>query len=242
METFIRVFQASFDGARAIDWPAAMQRLITMSKKSKDAMCLALTEGWFFGWHDGLSSLLELLEKLEVTDPSAVDDVMAKYYRLNLQPFTRELVAQYPDRAAPINAAVNAHMSPAAEGYFLSIPVFIAQADGLLSEIIEVELPIPKAAKIISEKYADDPKVLDLLYPFIELNKSHFMMSAKARKEVTLKSGNSFTPLNRHQVMHGERSDYGTEINSLKAFSFMVCVGLHMPLVMDSYPTPASHR
>ena len=32
--------------------------------------------------------------------------------------------------------------------------------------------------------------------------------------------------------MHGERSDYGTEINSLKAFSFLVFAGLHMPTVL----------
>jgi len=167
-----------------IDWAAVKQRLDELPKKSKDAMRLALAEGWFFGWHDGLQSLMELVESLEKTTQSSVDDIMVAYYRTNLQCFSDEITSEYPHRAAAIKAAVNAHMSLAEQGYFLSIPVFIAQADGLLAEITGVESPMTKAAKVFSEKYADDPKSLDLLFPFLELQGSDFMMSAKARQEV----------------------------------------------------------
>jgi hypothetical protein len=163
------------------------------------------------------------------------------YYRTGLQPFCDELASAYPNRSAPIKAAVNAHMSLAERGYFLSIPVFIAQADGLLAEITGVESPATKAAaKVFREKYAHDPKLLDLLYPFLELQGSSFMMSAKARQDAAQTTGKSFTALNRHQVMHGERSDYGTEINSLKAFSFLVFAGLHMPAVLTRSMARAS--
>ena len=74
--------------------------------------------------------------------------------------------------------------------------------------------------------------MLDLLYPFLELQGAGFMMSAKASQDAAQASGKSFTALNRHQVMHGERSDYGTEINSLNAFSVLVFAGLHMPTVL----------
>jgi hypothetical protein len=253
-ETYARFAQQAFDVARfinqelqkvapylekalaQIDWAAAMQRLQRLDelpKKSKDAMRLALAEGWFFGWHDGLQSLMELVESLETTQSSAVDDIMVAYYRTNLQSFSDEITSQYPNRAAPIKAAINAHMSLSEQGYFLSIPVFIAQADGLLAEITGAESPTTKAAaKVFSEKYADDPELLDLLYPFLELKDSSFMMSAKARQDAAQATGKSFTALNRHQVMHGERSDYGTEINSLKAFSFLVFAALHIPAVL----------
>jgi hypothetical protein len=216
-----------------VDWPALKQRLDELPKKSKDAMRLALAEGWFFGWHDGLHSLMELVDTLQ-TQPSTIDDVMVAYYRANLQPFSDELTSAHPDRAAAITAAVKAHMALGEEGYFLSIPVFIAQADGLLAEISGVESPMTKAAQVFREKYADDPEVLDLLCPFLELKDSAFMMSAKARQNVTHSTGKSFDALNRHQVLHGERSDYGTEINSLKAFSFLVFAGLHIPTILPS--------
>jgi hypothetical protein len=225
--------------AANIDWAAVMQRLDQLPKKSKDAMRLALAEGWFFGWYDGLQSLMELVESFETThsSPVDVDHIMVAYYRNALQPFTDELISKYPDRARAIKAAVNAHISLADDGYFLSVPVFIAQADGLLAKITGVESPMTKAAmtktaKEFREKYADDPELLDLLYPLLELEGSDFVMSAKARNEAVQATGRSFTALNRHQVMHGERSDYGTEINSLKAFSFLVFAGLHIPTVL----------
>jgi len=215
-----------------IDWAAAKQKLDELPKKSKDAMRLALAEGWFFGWHDEVQSLMKLVESLATTPFATVDDVMVAYYRTNLQPFANQIISEYPNRAAAIKAAVDAHTSIPDDGYLLSIPVFIAQADGLLAEITGVESPMTHAANVFRDKYAADPEILDLLYPFLELKDSSFMMSAKAREDAAQASGKSFTALNRHQVMHGERSDYGTEINSLKAFSFLVFAGLHIPAVL----------
>lgn len=216
-----------------IDWAAAIQRLNDLPKKSKDAMQLALAEGWFFGWHDGLQSLMELVESLSATPTASVEDIMSAYYRANLQPFANQLISQYPNRAVAIRAALDAHTSIPDGGYFLSIPVFIAQADGLLTEITGIESPRrEEEIKKFRAKYAGAPEKLDLLHQFWELKDSDFMKSTKAREDAAQASGSAFTALNRHQVMHGERSDYGTEINSLKAFSFLVFAGLHMPAVL----------
>jgi hypothetical protein len=233
LETVAERVTPYLEAMAQIDWAAAMQRLGELPRKSKDAMRLALAEGWFFGWHDGLQSLMELVESLEATQPSSIDDIMVAYYRTNLRSFSDEITSQYPNRGAPIKAAVNAHVSLAEQGYLLSIPVFIAQADGLLAEIVGAESPMTKAAaKEFREKHADDQELMDLMYPFLELQGSDFMMSAKARRDAAQATGKSFTALNRHQVMHGERSDYGTEINSLKAFSFLVFAALHIPAVL----------
>jgi hypothetical protein len=205
-----------------MDWVAIKRRLDELPEKSKAAMILASSKGWFFGWHDGLQSLMELVEKLEVTQPADIDKVMAQYYRLNLQSFTDELASKYPDRAPAIKAAVNAHSSLGCEGYLLSTPVFVAQADGLLTEITRVKSALMKdrkgelqASKALREKLAADQKSLDLLHPILMLHESDFMKSEGARQIAAQASCGAFTALNRHQVMHGESSDYGTEINSL---------------------------
>ena len=46
--------------------------------------------------------------------------------------------------------------------------------------------------------------------------------SDSSRKDTT----NFFSELNRHKVMHGLTSDYGNEINSLKALSLLCCFHL----------------
>ena len=223
------------------DWAAAKRRLDALPAKSKAAMILASSKGWFFGWNDGLQSLMELVERLEVTQSASIDEVMADYFRTNLQPFADELTSKYPDRAVAIKAAVNAHSSLGREGYFLSVPVFIAQADGLLTEITKVKSAMMKdgngrelqASRALREKLASDQDSLDLLHPLLVLHESDFMKSAAARHIAAQASGASLTALNRHQIMHGEALDYGTEINSLKAFSFLVCVGTHLPAVLE---------
>ena len=223
-----------------IDWAAIKRRLDDLPEKSKTAMTLASSKGWFFGWNDGLQSLMELVEKLVVTQSADIDTVMAAYYRANMQPFADELTSKYPTRAPVIKAAVKAHLSLGCDGYILCIPVFIAQADGLLTEITKVKSAMMKdgksqelqASKALREKLATDQKSLDLLHPILMLHESDFMKSVTARRIAAQTSGDSFPALNRHQVMHGESSDYGTEINSLKAFSFLVCVGAHLPTVL----------
>jgi hypothetical protein len=215
-----------------VDWSAAKQRLDELPKKSKDAMRLALAEGWFFGWHDHLQGVMELVETLGANRSNPLDDIMTAYYRLNLQPFADQLIITYPHRADAIKAAVSAHMSSTGGGYFLSVPVFIAQADGLAGEVTG-KSSIAEAGRALRARYADDAEMLDLLHPFFDLHASSFMMSAKVRRESERTSGRSFTALNRHQVMHCEVSDYGTELNSLKAFSFLVFAGLHMPAVLE---------
>jgi len=224
-----------------MDWAAIKRRLDELPEKSKAAMILASSKGWFFGWNDGLQSLMELVEKLGATQAGEIDGVMAEYYRMNLKPFADELISKYPDRAAAIKAAVKAHLSLGDEGYLLSIPVFIAQADGLLAEITNEKSAMKRegkggelrASKVLRAKLAGDQESLDLVHQILTLHESDFLKSEAARQIATQASGESFTALNRHQVMHGESSHYGTEINSLKAFSLLVCVGAHLPAVLE---------
>jgi hypothetical protein len=226
-----------------IDWASLTQAMGELPEKSKAAMILASSKGWYFGWNDRLESLMELVDILNMTPSADIDEVMAQYYRINLWYFTDELTSRYPGRAPAIRAAVNAHSSLGCEGFLLSMPIFIAQSDGLLAEITEVKCAMMKdrkgngkelqASKALREKLIDQ-KSLDLAHPILMLHESDFMKSAEARQIAAQASGQSFNALNRHQVMHGESSDYGTEINSLKAFSFLVHVGAHLPLVVKN--------
>lgn len=252
MEKQLRTFSAPYVTALAqADWanmnrwlddlPNIQRRLDELPQKSKEAMILASAKGWFFGWFDSLQGVTELIEKLKATKSEDIDEVMAEYYRKNLQFLTDELVNKYSDRAHIIKAAVNAHRTLGSDGYLLSIPIFIAQADGLLTEITKVKSAMMKdrgqqemqASRALREKLASDQESLDLIYPVLKLHELDFMKSADERQALAKASGKPFTALNRHQVMHGESLDYGTEVNSLKAFSFLVFVGAHLPMVLE---------
>lgn len=243
MQPYLEKMAPTLAALAKTDWVAAKRRLDELPTKSKEAMVLASSKGWFFGWHESLPELMALIEKLDVIEKTAVDALMGQYYRNNLQPFTDEIVQKYPHRASVIKAAVKAHCTFDPGGYFLSIPVFIAQTNGLLIEITgeksamertRDKKPELKASRALRVKLGTDQKSLDLIDPILELHKMDFMKNPKEREVSAALSGEIFTALNRHQVVHGESFDYGTEINSLKAFSFLAFVGLHIPLILDS--------
>lgn len=223
------------------DWKEYLAKLDALPAQSKIAMTVAGDKGWFFGWSTGLEDLMPLIERITSLPDDEIDQCMVDYYRANFQEFVDRLVANNPSRSAVIKAAARAHAEFGADGFFLSIPVFIAQADGWLSEMLGVESPLgmkrdvkgePKvrsttAGHLLKQKFESDQESLDLLHPVFTLHESDFLKSSTARSQPSRSPG-SFTALNRHQVMHGECSDYGTEVNSLKAFSFLVFVGLHL--------------
>lgn len=216
---------------------AYLKKLDALPAQSKIAMGIAADKGWFFGWATTLEDLMPLIECITSVPEEEIDQCMIDYYRFNFEEFCQRLQDSNPSRAAAIAAAARAHSELGVDGFLLAIPVFIAQADGWLSEIIGIQMPLgrkryPKgrpsepitnAGHMLKQRFESDPESLDLLIPVFTLHDSDFLKTSGARNQ----SG-AFTALNRHQVMHGECSDYGTEVNSLKAFSFLVFVGLHL--------------
>ncbi|NWD56749.1 MULTISPECIES: hypothetical protein [Pseudomonas] len=223
------------------DWKEYLAKLDALPAQSKIAMGVAADKGWFFGWSTALEDLMPLIERITSLPENEIDQCMVDYYRHNFQDFVDRLQVNNSSRSAAIAAAARAHIEFGADGFFLSTPVFIAQADGWLSEILGVESPLgmkrdvkgePKvrsttAGYLLKRRFESDQESLDLLHPVFTLHDSDFLKGSTARSQLSSSNG-AFTALNRHQVMHGECSDYGTEVNSLKAFSFLVFVGLHL--------------
>ncbi|MCQ4320458.1 hypothetical protein [Stutzerimonas stutzeri] len=251
-QAFAKEFERKWQGAMRqawpvletlskIDWKAVQAKLEKLPLRSKNAMHLAAEQGWFFGWNGSLQDVLELVDGVEGREACDLDEFLAQYHRDNLEEFSTALMSCYPHRLEAISAALEAHKLASRSGYLLSIPVLLSQADGILSEVTETESALQKAgrnedqtraAKWLKARFSKSPQSLDLVHPLLNLHANDLFKSAKQRQAVSTASGSAFTALNRHQVMHGEISDYGTELNSLKAFSFLFFVGLHLPDIL----------
>jgi len=225
-----------------VDWQAVKERIDNMPARSRDAMIRASERGWFFNWDNSFTDVWDLVDNLQDAESDEVDEILKTHYANDMDWYADELTKKFPDRAQAINAAVNAHKSKTAEGYFLSIPVFLAQADGILSEITGIPSAMDKVrngAEIkgsawAQDKIGDNQETRDLLYQLLNLHTMDILKSKSVREKESLASGKVFDALNRHQVLHGEVSNYGTELNSLKAFSFLIFTGMHIPCILDS--------
>lgn len=229
-----------------IDWTAVNKRLEEMPKRSRKAMGIASSQGWFFNWEGSLQVVLTLIDDIELAgeDQSQIDEILKQHYIKYLDTYTAQLVTNHPERNVAIAAAVSAHKDLGEQGYYLSIPVFLAQADGLFSEICETSMAMSKprskqtsgvkGLEWVKGKIGDDAQANDLLSPLFVLHEMDLLKSEGTRNAEFEETGIVFNALNRHQVLHGEVSNYGNELNSLKAFSFLAFVGLHLPTILAS--------
>lgn len=226
----------------SIDWKQAQERIEGFPEASKQAMKVASREGWFFNWQGGFQDVLELAEGIrEATSSDDIDKILLAHYNDYWDYYSGQLAEKYPARKNAIHAAINAHRNLSPDGYSLSIPVFLAQADGIFSEVTGISSAMDKAkgqqvikgSQWLSTKIGKDEEAAGCLLPLLELHELDILKSKGARKTKSEKTGKVFDALNRHQVMHGEVSDYGTEINSVKAFSFLLFVALHVPEILE---------
>jgi len=241
-------FRSLVDRIASIDWEAVQTKMDEFPQRSKEAMDIASAKGWFFAWTGSLREAYAVTDQLRSIDEEQVNEFMAAHYRSKVDCLSENLSKQFPARAVAISAAVRAHKRADTDGYTLSIPVFIAQADGMISEILGAVSALQKvgskltkqgakegetrAAYALRNKVADEED-LNYVNPILALHDLDFLMSQGDRAASTQSSGGEFSALNRHQVMHGEVSDYGTEFNSLRAFSFLCFIGLHLPAFLS---------
>lgn len=102
----------------------------------------------------------------------------------------------------------------------MSIPVFIAQTDGLCYDLIQKDLfsISPK-----SEKHKEQPKHWVIEQQFDNFKSS--ILEPLIKNEylsVQIKNRHLYPfALNRNEILHGRNINYATEVNSLKAISLL---------------------
>lgn len=134
---------------------------------------------------------------------------------------TQSIIDTYPERKEILECAFQLHL----EGrYIASIPLFLAQADGICAQKIGAFLFTENDKRI---KKLDDMVKRNSSYDFtgilLEILAIDNQFSANIGKYSAQKK--AIAP-NRNGILHGSRKhlDYGTKINSFKAFSLLAFV------------------
>lgn len=190
------------------EWPSQEQRLV--------AAFVTLAEaGWYWDLETPSRIPVYLADALGDGDTDAVLDGIAAYFRERVASIEAKIIARYPRRRGPLTDAFDAHR----EGrYNLSVPVFLAQADGIWWEEFSEPVFSERGRRLLGDgKSKDWDFGIDVMFSRLFRKSAPLWKSASVREP-------DFKELNRHQVLHGEVSDYGTECNSLKAISFLAFV------------------
>ena len=193
---------------------ATLQRLhrwlVEQPLHDKESLTKLARRGWFLGPHMPVAAIPKLGRAVEST-PNEVDMVVGLYVRRHLDNIEAALIESYPHRSNLLWEAFGAHRECK---YSLSIQAFLTQSDGIFYE---------RFGKLLFSE-----KGKDAVNAFSSEVRGHFFQAVLYPLTAnvplwahTRSLDDTFEGLNRHQVIHGMRVDYNTELSSLKAISLL---------------------
>lgn len=168
------------------------------------------------GWHMYACKPI-FADPLNVEDHAAFDAFMVAHLRQDWDEITSSILSAHPERSEVLRCAFDLHVE---RRYIASIPLFLAQTDGICEQRLGAYLFADKIKRerILADIQASKEGFHGILLEILGLNTQ---FGARIN-QFQLKQ---LAP-NRNGILHGssEHLDYGTEINSFKAFSLLAFV------------------
>lgn len=190
--------------------------LDALPERTRRELRLWASRGWYLDAELSLPAQAEIARLIRDGQDDEVDEGLADYFTERADSILQLVGKEFPHRRVFIGKALSAH---AVGNYELSVPVLLAQADGICKERTSHYLfqgrKQPKAVPMVAvyvEQFAQDSLMAALLSPLAEAHP--IVMNEKERAP-------DFAGLNRHLVLHGEALDYNTRVNSAKAISLV---------------------
>jgi hypothetical protein len=193
------------------------QALEQLPEKNKAVLMILAENGWYLDPDCSLSAMVELVELFASGNVNDANNALCDHFESRADEIESNLTSELPERSRIFLSAFEAHRRT---DYALSIPVFLAQADGICHKITGEQLyskdsrGIPRLASVLLTPEIS-PFAASMLAPIIE--PAPITANAKAREQVP-------NILNRHAVLHGESTDYDNRLNSCRAISLLVYV------------------
>ncbi len=200
---------------RVEEWSAQAVKVIKqLPERQRVVLGLLANDGWYLEPEMGLADLSEAISFYKSNNFQKAREILCRHFTSASEAFFARLSEQFPERTEILDAAIGAHSRGE---YALSVPVFLAQADGICAEIAGIQLyskqnGSPKLASNQTIKNLE-PLTAPFFYPLVV--GTPVTASQKEQSAYTDAS-------NRHAVLHGEVSDYNTQINSCRALSLLM--------------------
>jgi hypothetical protein len=210
-QTQFEQFRNSFQGFPAFhELQKSFQEL---PPRTQEAVLLLALHGWYFDLEMTFPQLWQLKRALSDGSVNEAEEALVDYFEGRIDEIEKSVAEVFPSRSHLIRAAFKAHRR---QEYELSIPVLLAQADGMCKDAINQYLFLkqnkkPQTALYVEQIVADAFRA-SLLSPLAQT----LPISASERERP-----DGTNALNRHMVLHGEALDYGSKANSLRAISLI---------------------
>ena len=187
-----------------------LRRLEEQPARDRETFTKLANRGWFLSPRMPVAAIPLIGEAME-SAPDEVDEAVAQHLRQYFSDVESGLVKAYPHRSHLFREGFWAHRECK---YALSIPVFLAQADGIFYDNFGKPF-FRRSGQSIVRNFSSSVTghfIRAVLHPLT--GRAPLWWDNRSRDS-------AIQGLNRHDVLHGMKVDYNTELNSLKAVSFL---------------------
>lgn len=191
------------------------ERLKEYAENTPQYLLLIAQNGWFIELDSELSFPSQVAYEFQNGDLDSANKLLIDYYSTNIDRVFNDLEERHPNRTEIIKQILVAHK----EGnYLLLIPSVLTQIDGICFDFTKRKFFLKEKQnnylpQISSELEKSADNFLSLFLSPLQ-NQTPIMV-----REIDI---DKFPcRLNRHEILHGVNSEYGTEMNSLKVISLL---------------------
>jgi hypothetical protein len=190
-----------------------------LEEKAPEGFKELAKHGWYLDYNSFPKTPVELGEELKKGNGEEVDKFLMEYYEEELENIESRLTKNNEQRSLIIKEGFNNHKN---ENYYSSITLLLTQADGLCFDKAK-KFYFKNNSKLTRQKQYK-PEIEEILTDDTTFLLKEFlapMSEPTAINELSSKLEKFPVRLNRHEIIHGIDSNYGTKLNSLKIISFL---------------------
>jgi len=203
-------FQNLFSPEIIAQIKAGLERYETLQKN--DGFIKLASLGWYINGGMTLAHAAWLMDLAIAKKVSKINNDLIIHYNEEMKERARAFEKGNYKRSLIIKEGIDCHLLGK---YNASVSLFLSQADGISTGLLFKTKDKKKELKKFVAEERDNKFFGDILNVILRVNKIDEYFS---------KDFDSSTGLNRHAVLHGYDTDFGTELNSLKAFSLLLFV------------------
>jgi len=179
-----------------------------------------LKRGWYVFYETPISLVNQCTLLMAEGKHAEIERILCAHARNRIAATQDALTKTWPTRAVILN---DAYEAMTLGKYTLSIPVMLAQADGILCEVFKLEQFFSaKHIKSFDNNHAysliiSNPRLNVLDFLSEELIKDRTIRASRKDRQSLRQDKTIPGVFNRHEILHGEAVDYATEGNALRS-------------------------
>jgi hypothetical protein len=188
------------------------ERLKQYAEQTPGYLLLIAEHGWFIEFNSELSFPADIGAELENKNIEGANNLLIDYYSNNLERIFRTLIERHKNRTDIINELI---LNFKNKNYYTFIPTIFSQIDGICFDFTTKQFFIKERKTWLPQVTAELKKNTG---SFLNLYLSPLQNQTPiiAREEDLYRFP---CKLNRHEIIHGVNTSYGTYTNSLKVLS-----------------------